>query len=194
MKICGLDEVGRGALAGPLVAAGVILNSKSQILSSKLRDSKKLRYEQREFLCKKILESGSDVVIETISVRQINNRGIGWANKEIFKRIIKKIQADKYIVDGNLKIKVRNKSIKSVVKADNTRKCVMAAAIVAKVFRDELMNQLHDAYPRYGWRQNKGYGTKFHIAAIKENGVVKYHRSVFVNTALSDHCSSQKLV
>lgn len=181
MIIAGLDEVGRGALAGPLVAAGVIL--KSSIV--KLADSKKLNQKQREKLSRLIIESEAIVCIEKISVNLINKRGIGWANKEIFKRIIKKMDADKYIIDGNLKF--NNRKIKSIVKADNTRKCVMAASIVAKVFRDELMNRLHEDHPKYGWRMNKGYGTKFHIEALREHGINKHHRNLFVKTALKQY-------
>ena len=185
MRICGLDEAGRGPIAGPIVAAAVTLNPKSQI--SNLKDSKKLNKNQREKLYKEIVESGAEIYIEVVSVRQINNRGIGWANKEIFKRLIRKIEADKYIVDGNLKVKVNGKSkkIKSIIKADNSRKCVMAASIAAKVERDRLMKQLHDEHPTYNWQTNAGYGTRSHIEAIKEFGMVKYHRTVFVTTALS---------
>lgn len=187
-KICGLDEVGRGPLAGPIVGASVILNSKFSILN--LNDSKKLSAKERERLHKLIIESGAVVEVEMISVRQINSRGIGWANKELFKRLIKKIDANKYIVDGNLKIKMRNKNIKSVIKADATRKCVMAASIVAKVTRDNLMKELHKEFPEYGWDKNAGYGTKQHIEALKKLGATKHHREIFVRTALKHHITS----
>ncbi len=111
---------------------------------------------------------------------------MGWANKEIFKRLIKILEADKYIVDGNLKIKVRNKNVKSVIDADASRKCVMAASVIAKVTRDKLMRQLHNEYPNYGWEKNMGYGTKIHIEAIRKYGAVKYHRDVYVTTALNN--------
>jgi ribonuclease HII len=185
MIICGLDEAGRGALAGPLVAAGVILNSKFKKYNIELKDSKKLNRQQRERIFKAIVASGSTLGTEIITARQINNRGIGWANMEIFKRLIKKIQADKYIVDGNLRIHQRDKNVRCVIKADATRKCVMAASIIAKVTRDRLMQELHGEHPKYGWRMNAGYGTNYHITAIKESGVVRYHRSVFVTTALN---------
>jgi ribonuclease HII len=187
MRVCGLDECGRGPLAGPIVAAGVVLNAKFKIYNLKLNDSKKLNQKQREKIYDALIESGCKTQVEMISVRQINSRGIGWANKEIFRRLIKKIEADKYIVDGNLKLgRVLGKTekIKSVIKADATRKSVMAASIVAKVTRDRLMKELHKEYPKYGWENNAGYGTKYHIMAIKQFGVVKYHRSVFVTTVL----------
>ena len=179
MLTCGMDEVGRGALAGPLVGAAIIFNSQFTIY--KLKDSKILTPEKRNKLYKRIIKSGAVVVMGEISARQINSRGMGWANKEIFKRLARKIPADKYIADGNLKL---GKKIKSVVKADMKIPEVMAASIIAKVWRDKHMIRLHDEHQIYGWRSNKGYGTKYHIAAIREHGVTKHHRSMFVRTAL----------
>lgn len=187
MKIFGLDEAGRGALAGPLVATAVALNYKSQIL--RLKDSKKLSLRQRERFYELITNSGAEIKTEIISVRQINNRGIGWANKEVFKRLIRNINADKYIIDGNMKLKVRGKTdrMKSIVAADATRKCVMAASIIAKVTRDRLMAELHEEFPLYGWKENAGYGTKKHIEAILKKGKAKHHRDVYVTTALKKY-------
>jgi ribonuclease HII len=182
MIICGLDECGRGPLAGPIVAAAVILNKPVNNLS----DSKKLSPQKRQLLYKKILKNALIVEVQIISVRQINTRGIGWANKEVFKRLIRRIDAGKYIVDGNLKLKVVKKShlIKTMVKADTKIDEVMAASIIAKVTRDKLMRELHDDFPNYGWQSNMGYGTKFHIASLREHGPCKHHRKLFIRTAL----------
>ena len=180
MITCGMDEVGRGALAGPLVAAGTILDKDTKLIK-RLRDSKELAPKQRLKIYNRIKKSEAVIAVEIISARQINARGMGWANKEIFRRLKKKIPADKYIADGNLKIA----GITSVIKADSKIPEVMAASIIAKVFRDRIMDHLHEKYPKYGWQSNKGYGTKYHIAAILEYGITKYHRSAFVRTALS---------
>lgn len=182
MTICGLDECGRGPLAGPIVAAAIVLSYEIK----GLKDSKKLSSIQRQRLYTEILKSAQTIEIELISVRLINNRGIGWANKEVFKRLIKKIEAHKYIVDGNLKIKVRGKTklINSVIKADDKYPAVMAASIVAKVTRDKLMKSLSKNYPHFGWQSNVGYGTRHHISALIESGPSKHHRNMFVTTAL----------
>ena len=181
MIMCGMDEVGRGALAGPLVAAATVLSPQRSTL--KLNDSKKLIHDLRFKIYEKIKKSGAVIAVEEISARQINTKGMGWANKEIFRRLKNKIPADKYMADGNLKIA----GITSVVKADTKIPEVMAASIIAKVWRDKHMIRLHDEHPIYGWQSNKGYGTKYHIAAIREHGITKYHRSKFVRTALMPH-------
>jgi ribonuclease HII len=189
MIICGLDECGRGPLAGPLVAAGVILTGPM----TGLADSKKLTEKNRHKIYHQLIKTGAVIKVEIISARQINNRGIGWANKEIFRKIIKQLEADKYIVDGNLKlgrIAGKTEKIKTLIKADNQIQEVMAASIVAKTIRDKMMREWNEKYPQYGWESNAGYGTKFHIQAIKKHGQTPLHRSVFVTTALRNHDNS----
>jgi ribonuclease HII len=184
MQMCGLDEAGRGALAGPLVAAAVVINAPIakaiRSRGTKIKDGKLLKSIQREKIVELIKTSGAEIFVEVISTRQINNHGIGWANKEIFRRLIRKVAADRYIVDGNLKIR----QARSIVDADATVLEVILAGIVAKVARDELMREIHTAFPHFGWKQNKGYGTQAHIEAIHHHGICRYHRTVFVNTAL----------
>lgn len=168
MVVCGMDEVGRGCIAGPLVAAGAIL--KSQIPNPKLKDSKKLTAKQREEIYQELVDTKIIFVVEFISVEEINQFGIGWANKEIFVRLKQKLNADIYIADGNLKID----GIKSLIKADNLIPEVMAASIIAKVTRDKYMSSLDN---KYLWKQNKGYATKKHLELIKIQGASEHHRT-----------------
>jgi ribonuclease HII len=184
MNICGLDEAGKGPLAGPLVAAAVVLAKKI----NNLNDSKKLSKKKRETLYSEIINSGAIVAVEIISVRSINTKGIAWAGKEVFRRLIRRVKADEYIVDGSIHPGiVRDRTnIKAVVRADGSIECVMAASIIAKVSRDALMQKIDSEFPCYKWRINMGYGTKEHIALIKQYGASKHHRSVYVTTALKN--------
>lgn len=191
--ICGLDEAGRGALAGPLVAASVILTKSKKIIEktaqSPLKDSKTISKEKRLAIFNSLIKHKSIINIEIISTRSINNHGIGWANKEIFRRLIKKGSANIFVVDGSLKLgKFRDKTkiIKSVIRADATIEPVIAAGIVAKVIRDYIMNNLSKIFPVYFWEQNSGYGTKVHIQTIIKYGLVNYHRQIFTKTALTN--------
>lgn len=178
--ICGLDEVGRGSLAGPLVACGVIVNNLEEIVSSspcQIRDSKIMTHRQRvavsDFLLPRVIFQ-----MEEVSVEEINQNGIGWANKEIFVRLRNKLHAEEYIVDGNLKFD--DLSIKSLIDADATTPQVSMASIIAKVFRDNLMDQLHPGFPHFNWQKNKGYGTLEHRNAIKFFGPSSHHRIAFI--------------
>lgn len=190
-RLCGLDESGRGALAGPLVAAAVILPCSHHKLSCragfKLRDGKLLTAKQRSKVYSVLKRLKAEVTIEVISARSINNHGIGWANREIMRRLIKKVEVDKYIVDGKLKLgRIAGKAgkVKSVVDADATVTEAICAGIIAKVERDKLMRQLHRQFPKYHWRNNAGYGTKKHLKAIEAYSLTYYHRNIFVTTAL----------
>lgn len=167
MTICGMDEVGRGCIAGPLVAAATILND--QIPNPNLRDSKKLTAKQREKIYQQLINSKIIFAVEFISVEEINQFGIGWANREIFQRLRNKVKADLYFADGNLKIE----GIKSVIKADSKIPEVMAASIIAKFTRDKYMCELENCYY---WNSNKGYATKKHLELIKIQGASDHHR------------------
>lgn len=189
-RVCGLDESGRGAWAGPLVAVAVILLCSSReierLAKTKIKDGKLLSPAKRLQLHRALQKVKAEITVEIISTRSINNHGIGWANREIMRRLIKKIEAVKYIVDGNLKITVRGKTdrIQSTVDADSTIPSVILAGIVAKVERDKLMRKLHRRFNAYNWYQNAGYGTKEHRDAILKNNLTYYHRNVFVATGL----------
>lgn len=190
IRICGLDEAGRGALAGPLVAAAVILpcsrNKISRRAGFSLRDGKILTAKQRRKIYTILKRLKAKILIEIISARSINNHGMGWANREIFRRLIKKADADRYIVDGNIKIGriAGKKDVRSIADADAIIPEVICAGIVAKVERDCLMRGLHREFPKYGWRHNAGYGTKKHIKAIELYAMTRYHRGIYVTTAM----------
>lgn len=192
MIICGLDECGRGALAGPLVAAGVVLNQPFAILFSDLpfplKDSKGLTPAKRQVINDYLKTKDITIVIEEISVAEINSRGIGWANRTVFDRIIKKLTADHYIVDGNLSLEsAKTHSVESLVKADTKIVEATLASIVAKVYRDNLMTSLHLNFPNFQWDKNKGYGSPEHIEALCLYGPCPHHRDLFVSTAISNY-------
>ena len=188
---CGIDEAGRGALAGPLVAAAVSLTQEveQKIKRAKLKiiDGKLLQPLVRRQIYRNILKYGAVVDIEIISARKINNRGIARANRESIRNLIKRSEASIYIVDGKLKlgrISGKTHKIKCIVDADATYLPTILAGIVAKVERDKLMQQLHQKFPKYKWINNVGYGTRKHIEAIQTYGMTYYHRSIFVTSAL----------
>ncbi|SRR5258706_2648514 len=188
MKICGLDECGRGSFAGPLVAAAVIINSDLEsfpsLLPVPLRDSKKLTEIQRNKIISLLPKLPIVYRIEEVSVNDINQHGIGWANKIIFERLIEKVKAQIYVVDGNLKFD--NLNVRTLIKGDGKCYPVMLASIIAKVYRDNLLSSLHLDHPEYDWNKNSGYGTASHLAALKEHGQTPHHRTQFVRTALKN--------
>lgn len=190
-NVCGLDEAGRGALAGPLVAAAVLL-SESSLLSIRqsglpLKDGKLLTPKARRMMAEYLIGNRIPFMTETISAIRISHHGIARANRDIFRMLIRKIDAPCYIVDGNIdigRIRNRNGPIRSVPHADAVIPSVILAGIIAKVTRDGIMETLHRSYPAYGWIRNKGYGTREHVTAIMESGPCRFHRPVFVRTAL----------
>ncbi|MBI3385991.1 ribonuclease HII [Candidatus Gottesmanbacteria bacterium] len=192
--ICGIDEAGRGALAGPLVAASVILpcsvHKISRRAKTKVKDGKLLSHKQRNRIYAVLKRLKARIDVEVISARQINNRGIGWANRQSMRNLIKRSNAEKFIVDGRLKLgRIRGKTdkIKTMVDADATVPETILAGIVAKVYRDKIMRALHKQFPEYRWKSNAGYGTARHLEAIRTYNITYYHRNIFVTTALRNH-------
>jgi ribonuclease HII len=175
---CGLDEVGRGALAGPLVAAGVILPP--GFSHPLLRDSKLLSAKQRETIEPLIRREALALQVIAIEVAVINDRGVGWANRVAFERLIEEVSAPAYLADGNLKIRT-GRQYHSVVGGDRLVPAISAASIVAKVYRDRLMRDLHPDFPHYDWQGNKGYGTPRHLGAISRHGICHHHRLSFIH-------------
>jgi ribonuclease HII len=183
--VVGLDEVGRGCGAGPVVTAAVIMPKgfKSELI----RDSKQLTEKQRNDAYKLILENALDVVCLASTIQDINELGINPATFKTMHRCLDglKIEPEQILVDGTVWEKwTKDIKVTLVPKGDDTYTCIAAAAIVAKVKRDEYMTKLHELYPIYLWSGNKGYLSPQHIAAIKEKGICKYHRNQYVRNFL----------
>jgi ribonuclease HII len=189
---CGLDEVGRGALAGPLVAAAVILPDdmaeRLGPLARFLRDSKTVPPARRRDLATAIREHALSLEIVEIDVEAINAHGIGWANREAFRRLIATITADEYIVDGKVRPPIPPEvfaQVRCFPKADAQVPAVSAASLVAKVYRDDLMARLHTRYPHFGWDSNAGYAAPVHLTALHAHGPCSEHRTAFVATVFA---------
>jgi ribonuclease HII len=176
-----MDEVGRGAFAGPLVAAAVVLPPGFR--HPWLRDSKKLTAHQREVVAERVWRRALAVAVVEIPTADINARGLGWANLEVFRRLTAQVDADGYCCDGRLRIDAVH-TVHCLVRGDDLVPAISAASIVAKVHRDALMRSLHEGAPAYGWASNKGYGAPEHRAAIRAHGLHPEHRSVFVDHLL----------
>lgn len=170
-SICGIDEAGRGALAGPLVVAGVILNREI----NGLQDSKRLSAKQRELLYSQIIDS-SKYHISIVDSEYIDKHGISSAIKRALKEIMEDMSGEgiSFLFDGNSSYGIDG--LFHMVKADSKVAQVSAASILAKVTRDKLMIDYAKIYPKYGFEKHKGYGTKVHIEAIKEYGYSAIHR------------------
>lgn len=182
--VFGMDEVGRGSFAGPLVASAVCFRQElNNDWFKELNDSKLLSAEKREQLSKLILKNGK-CFTEIIEVETINKLGIGKCNKLIFERLIKKILSEHkgksihILIDGN-KQKISQKKLSFIVKGDCKVISIAAASIIAKVYRDKLMDDLDKVHTGYNFSKNKGYGTKFHQEAIKKLGLCEIHRTSF---------------
>ncbi len=177
MLICGIDEAGRGPLAGPLVVAGVVLAKRVY----KLDDSKKLTSTKRQKLYEKIIQAARyEIVI--IDNDAIDRLGISACITQALRQILSNLPADRYIFDGNSKFGIDR--IEPIIKADESIKEVMAASILAKVTRDRIMCEFDNKFPEYGFCKHKGYGTKEHIEAIKKYGLSPIHRKTFRPKAL----------
>ena len=184
--VIGLDEVGRGPLAGPVVSCGVIYNS-YEISDTKtpITDSKKLTIKQREDLFKFFQKLKKENILEyylgIATVEEIDQLNILEATKLSMKRVINKFNNPNVsiIIDGNFTLNYNKISEKSIVGGDKISLSIATASIIAKVHRDRLMGFLDNKHKKFGWKQNAGYGTKKHIRAILENGPTSIHRKTF---------------
>lgn len=177
-RLCGMDEVGRGAFAGPLVAAAVVLPRRFR--HPLLRDSKQLTARQRETMDIVIRRGALAFAVAEVPTAEINARGLGWANVDVFRRLVDAVDADGYCCDGRLRIEA-SRPVHCLVKGDCLVPAISAASIIAKVHRDALMARLHHEAPHYNWASNKGYGAPEHRRALREWGPHAEHRHVFVS-------------
>lgn len=176
---CGTDEAGRGCLAGPVTAAAVILpeNFNNELLN----DSKQLSETKRNLL-KPIIENEAvsynftNIYPEDIDKINILNASILAMHQSIEKL---HTQPKFIIVDGNKFKPINNIPYKTIIKGDSKYLSIAAASVLAKTYRDAYMEAIHDEFPMYNWKQNKGYPTKEHREAIKKYGITKYHRKSF---------------
>ena len=176
--ICGVDEVGRGPLAGPVVAAAVILDRKR--IPKGLNDSKQLSEDDREELYPRILEMAVAVGVGQASVDEIDLINIRQATHMAMARAVRAlpVAAEFALVDGNDPPPLPCRC-DTLVGGDGRSVSIAAASIIAKVTRDRMMVALHDQHPGYNWRSNKGYGTPEHYAGLKTHGVTVHHRRSF---------------
>jgi len=186
LAIVGVDEVGRGCLAGPVVAAAVLLpeiSSHSDLARSlaRLDDSKVMAPHEREEISA-ILQTVAVCAVGESSVEEIDQINILQASLLAMKRARKKLELASpvvLLVDGNKKIPGLPDRQMTVVKGDSRSASIAAASVIAKVYRDALMRRLSESYPQYLWHENKGYGSGVHRQAIREHGLTPWHRRSF---------------
>ena len=180
----GIDEVGKGAVFGPVFSAVVVLTKKNRSFLKQfgVTDSKKLTPKKRKLLLPKILLLSSDYGIGQSSAREIDKLGIRVATELSMIRALKKLREkpSELIIDGPLSLRPWNGIQKNIISGDSKFISIASASIIAKVSRDNLMERLEKKYSGYLIFQNKGYGTKDHLSLIKENGTTKLHRKSFL--------------
>lgn len=177
--VCGIDEAGRGPLAGPVVVASVIMPKDSML--EWVNDSKKVTEKRREILYEKILEEAISYGIAVIDQEEIDDINILQATKKGLTQAVTsmKVKPDVILVDALTGIDTLGIPYKSIIKGDANSYSIAAASILAKVTRDRIMREWDKVYPEYGFQGHKGYGTAKHIQAIRENGLCPIHRKTF---------------
>ncbi len=179
--IIGVDEVGRGALAGPVVAASIVLPPNYS--NEEINDSKALTPQKREKLAKELLEVAISYSYGVVEAKIIDEINILNATKEAMKIAISNLDINNkdnlVLVDAIKSLDVKNEVV-GIIKGDSKSLSIAAASIIAKVYRDHLMDELDKEFPQYNFKSNKGYGTKEHLDAIREHGPIKdIHRITF---------------
>lgn len=177
-RVMGLDEVGRGCLAGPVVAAGVILEPGTSI--DGIRDSKKINDKERAELATTIKQKAVYWTVKEGSINEINKLNILWASLHTMQKCVDENGAspDYLLVDGDRYI-ASLIPVSCIIKGDDKSISIGAASILAKVYRDDLMSKLAKEFPEFGWSTNVGYPTPKHKKALQRYGYTKYHRTSF---------------
>ena len=178
--VCGVDEVGRGPLAGPVVAAAVILPPElPRGMKKEIRDSKKMTPQEREDLFEPLLAICSASIAEA-SVGEIDSLNILWASMLAMQRAVEGLQKliDMALIDGNRCPKLSCPSV-AIIAGDDKSLSIAAASILAKVTRDRMMRKLAAEHPGYGWERNFGYPTPEHLDALERLGLTHWHRTTF---------------
>ncbi len=189
-RVIGLDEVGRGAWAGPLVAAAVILPSRFKLAG--LKDSKQLTPEAREFFAYQLQQCAIEWSYGIVHHWEIDALGIVEANRLAFVRALQGLNAvtEHILVDG-LPVSPFPYPATFLVRGDEREAVIAAASILAKVFRDKLLRAAHTLYPQFGFSDHKGYGTRAHQRAIRRYGVMPFHRCTFIPFDIGEITHSQ---
>ena len=177
-SILGIDEAGRGPLAGPLVVAGVIFEKGYE--NTSINDSKQMSESKREALYEIIKKDALHIFVKIIDERTIDKLDIYHATKWAMEEIVKEAwdKCDAVLVDA-MKIEVKDKEVLPLIHGDALSTSIAAASIIAKVTRDHIMYELDEKYPEYDFKNNKGYGTKKHMEAIDKYGIRDCHRMSF---------------
>ena len=184
-KAIGLDEVGMGALAGPLVVVAILFDGPKPPTLDEVTDSKKISAKKRERLAPLIVEAATELGIGWTMPADIDAHGMSWSWQNACTMALADIQEKApLIVDGTKEVVNYTGPQKAVVKGDLKHWQIGAASIVAKVIRDQDMAQLAEYYPGYAWGKNAGYGTKAHMDYIKENGPTPWHRMSFLKNII----------
>ncbi len=178
--ICGIDEAGRGPLAGPVCAAAVILPP--GLIIDGVNDSKKISEKKREKLYDEIIGSALAYSVEFVFQDVIDSINIRQATHLAMENTVKNLELrpDILIIDGNDNIPFTDCESRYIIKGDANSQTIAAASILAKVTRDRYMAELGEKYPEYGFEKHKGYGTKAHMEAIRKHGVLPVHRKTFM--------------
>ncbi|MEZ4703333.1 MAG: ribonuclease HII [Rhodothermales bacterium] len=179
LHVAGVDEAGRGCLAGPVVAASVVLPPDLDLPS--VRDSKQLSPERRESIALVIRRAAVAIGVGICSPEEIDRLNILWASMEAMRRATADLAVtpDIVLIDGNHTIPDSPWPTRPIVKGDTLSQCIAAASIIAKTVRDRLMRDLDARHPGYGWSHNAGYPTAEHYAALERQGPTPHHRQSF---------------